>query len=257
MSIRVLIVEDESAAVKNLVSILQEIDSNIEIVGVIESIKDLFNWLSINNPPDLGFFDIQLTDGNVFDIFKKIQIGFPIIFTTAYSEYAINAFKVNGIDYILKPINIDAVRFGINKYKSMGKFNERVSEEKLLNILSQLNRATETEYKHSFLIHYKDRLIPVETNSFAYFFIESKIVYGITFDKKRYTIDYTLEELESVINSKHFIRVNRQFIINRKSISEIALYFNSRYHIKVKPITQTKIITSKTRSVKFKNWLDT
>ena len=256
MKTKILIVEDEYAAVNNLVSIINEIDSNIEILEIIGSIKDLKDWLKKNNPPDLGFFDIQLSDGNIFEIFQNVSIDFPIIFTTAYSEYAINAFKVNGIDYILKPINIESVKFSLSKYQSLGKFNAKITEKNLYDVILELNQNNKTDYKQSFLIHYKDRLIPVATDTFAYFFIENKIVYGLTFNKEKHVIEHTLEELENVLNPNNFFRVNRQFILNRKSIIEISIFFNSRYSIKVKPSSNIKIVTSKSKSTNIKNWLD-
>ncbi len=256
LNMKVIIVEDEHAAAKNLISILQEIDINIEVLAVIESVKDLFKWLSKNNSPDLGFFDIQLSDNNVFDIFQKIKIEFPIIFTTAYSEYAINAFKVNSIDYILKPLNVDSVKFGINKYKELDNYSGSLSEEKLRKILVEFNKLNEKSYKKSFLVHYKDRLIPVETSTFAYFIIENGIVYGITSSNKKYIINHTLEEIEKLLDPYFFKRVNRQFIINRKSIVEIALFFNERYSLKILPSSSTKIIMSKAKSSEVRVWLE-
>lgn len=252
---RVIIVEDEHAAAKNLMSILHEIDPSIEVIAVIESVKDLFLWVSNNNPPDLGFFDIQLSDKSVFEIFEQTTIDFPIIFTTAYSEYAINAFKVNSIDYILKPLNIASVKFGINKYRKLNNFTSNISEEKLRKIMLEVNQKNTTSFKKSFLVHFKDRLIPVETSLFAFFYIENGIVYGVTLSNKNYIISNTLEEIEHQLDPYFFKRVNRQTIINRKSIVEITLFVDARYSLKLKP-SNPKIIMSKSKSSEVRRWLE-
>lgn len=253
---KVIIVEDEYGAVKNLSSILKEIDNTIEIVKVADSVKDVHLWL-VNNPsPDLGFFDIQLSDGNVFEIFNKIEILFPIIFTTAFSDFAIDAFKVNGIDYILKPLNKESVEFGINRFKSLGGSSIEVNTSKLLKALKEIDDKKTVPFKKSILIHYRDRLKPVETKNISFFFIKDRIVYAVTKDNKKYTIDKSLEELEKIIDPKLFMRVNRQYIINRVSIIDISLHFNSRYSVRVTPNAPEKIIVSKSKSKVIRNWLE-
>ncbi len=253
---KIIIVEDEYAAASNLKSILYDIDPNIEILAVIESVKDLFKWLKNNNSPDLGFFDIQLSDDNVFEIFSMTGINFPIIFTTAYSEYAINAFKVNSIDYILKPVSLESVRFGIEKFKSQENLKGRLSEYKLRKMLLELNKLSSKKYKKSFLVHHRDRFIPVETRTFSYFYITNGVVYGVTTRNKKYVIDYTLEEIENQLDPDYFKRVNRQYIVNRKSIKEITLFFNSRYCLLVTPSSPEKIVMSKTKSSQIRKWLE-
>lgn len=257
MNMKVLIVEDEYTAANNLVSILNEIDSQIEVLAIVESVKDLFQWLKKNQAPDLGFFDIQLSDNNVFEIFSLIEIEFPVIFTTAYSEYAIKAFKVNSIDYILKPLSVETVKFGIDQYKSLDKKNESLSVIKLKRLLEEFTLPIDKNYKKSFLVHYKDRLIPVETMSFSYFYINHGIVNGVTATNDKYSLDYSLEELENMLDPCCFQRVNRQYIVNRKYIKEIGLFFNSRYSIKTSPASPDKIIMSKIRSSQIRKWLET
>jgi len=253
---KVIIVEDEYAAANNLVSILSEIDPKIEVVAIIESVKDLYRWIKENEVPHLGFFDIQLADNNVFEIFRQTDINFPVIFTTAYSQYAINAFKVNSIDYILKPLNLESVKFGINKYKTRDNLSGNLSEEKLRNILMEFAQSDEKKYKKSFLVHYKERFIPVEANSFSYFYIDNGLVYGITLENKKYMVDYTLDEIENQLDPDYFIRANRQYIVSRKSIKEVAVYFNAKYSMKVVPPSPTKIIMSKAKSAKVRQWID-
>lgn len=253
---KVIIVEDEYAAARNLVSILNEIDPDIIILDIIESVKDLQTWLHRNEFPDLGFFDIQLSDGNVFELLKYRDLDFPVIFTTAYNHYAIDAFKVNGIDYILKPINTEDVRYGIKKYKSLTKIGSNLDSIIIKSIIDDISEKESVVYKNSFLIPYKDKLIPVETITFAYFFISDSVVQGTTFDKKVYVISYTLDEIENMLEPNKFIRVNRQFIINKDAVVELIVHFNSRYKIKVKPSCQLPIISSKTRSSYIKQWLE-
>lgn len=253
---RVIIVEDEYAAARNLVAILHDIDADIEVLTILESVKELHRWLLNNPPPDLGFFDIQLSDSSVFDIFKLININFPIIFTTAFSQFAIDAFKVHSIDYILKPLSVDTVRFAINKFRSLEKFNGNISERKLREIMKELNQSEEPTYKKSFLVRVKDRLIPVETQSFAFFYIDSGTVHGVTNTNSKYLLEYTLEELENQLDPYFFQRVNRQYIVNRKSIKEIALHFHSRYSLKVIPTSADKIIMSKLKSSQIRKWLE-
>jgi DNA-binding LytR/AlgR family response regulator len=253
---KVIIVEDEYAAANNLVSILNEIDPKIEVVAIVESVKDLCSWIKENETPHLGIFDIQLADTNVFEVFRKTEIKFPVIFTTAYSEYAINAFKVNSIDYILKPLNIESVKFALDKYKARDTIKGSLSEEKLRKILMEFRQSDEKKYKQSFLVQNKERLIPVEANSFSYFYIDNGLVYGVTLENKRYMVDYSLDEIENQLDPEKFVRANRQYIVNRKSIVEIALHFNAKYSMKVAPPSPTKIIMSKSKSARVRKWID-
>jgi two-component system LytT family response regulator len=253
---KVIIIEDEFGASQNLIAVLRELEPQCEILAVLESVADTVRWIKNNPPPDLAFIDIQLSDEIAFNIFKKSEVKFPVIFTTAHDDYAIRAFKVNSIDYILKPINKKSVRFAINKYKELNKKHNSLKEEKIFKLLHEMKTTQEKRYKRSFLVHYKDRLLPKEVSDFAYFFIENDIVYGTTRDKQKYILNQKLENIEHQVDPDHFLRVNRQFIISRKAIKEVNLYFNGRFSLKVVPASPSPIIISKAKSSALKKWLE-
>jgi two-component system LytT family response regulator len=251
----VLIVEDEQGAAKNLQAVLEEINNNIDIMATIESVQETVNWINNNPTPDLGFFDIQLADGNSFEIFKKVRIDFPIIFTTAFDQYAIQAFKVNSIDYLLKPIKKKDLEFALDKYQNLYKDKEAQYFDNLFRLVSKFGLNKKIKTKKTFLIQFQDKLIPIATSDFAYFYIQHDTVYGMTFKKDKYVIDQKLENIEDQINAKEFFRCNRQYIVSRKAIKEATYYFNGRLLIKTNPQSTHEILISKAKSTEFKNWL--
>ena len=246
----VIIIEDEELAVRNLQSIFKEIGS-ITIIAVLESIVDTVEWFELNEDPDLVFMDIHLADGSAFEIFKLVDINCPVIFTTAYDAYALQAFKVNSIDYLLKPIDATAVKKALNKLKSMTKGN--VSSDELKKILSIIK--PNIDYKTHFLVNQKgDKLIPLIVSDIAYIYIDLNIVKAVTYDQKAFVMQYTIDELSAVLNPKDFYKANRQFIISRKAIKDVDLWFNSRLSINLKPTAPEKILVSKARITDFKLW---
>ena len=246
----VIIIEDEELAVRNLQSIFKEIGS-ITIIAVLESIVDTVEWFELNEDPDLVFMDIHLADGSAFEIFKLVDINCPVIFTTAYDAYALQAFKVNSIDYLLKPIDATAVKKALNKFKSMTKGN--VSSDELKKILSIIK--PNIDYKTHFLVNQKgDKLIPLIVSDIAYIYIDLNIVKAVTYDQKAFVMQYTIDELSAVLNPKDFYKANRQFIISRKAIKDVDLWFNSRLSINLKPTAPEKILVSKARITDFKLW---
>jgi two-component system response regulator LytT len=251
----VLIIEDEYGAAKNLRAVLKEIDRAIQVLAVIETVRDAVRWIQNNPSPDLAFFDIKLADGNSFEIFEKINIEFPVVFTTAYNEYAIQAFKVNSIDYILKPIQKEALEFALDKYQRIYPNNETPNSENLSKLISELGLLTKKRSRKTFLIHYQDRLLPVSVSDFAYIFIRNGIVYGMTFRKEKYVIDQKLDQIEEQIDPDEFFRINRQTIVSRKAIQEAVHYFNGRLKLKVMPPPQDDMLVSKAKASAFKNWL--
>ncbi len=253
---RIIIVEDEFGAAQNMLAVINEVDSGINIEAVLESVEATVNWINNNPKPDLGFFDIQLADDNVFRVFERTKVNFPVVFTTAYNEYAIQAFKVNSIDYILKPVSNDSVRFAINKYHNLKNFSKGFGENKLDKILKKIKGLEHRNYKRSFLVHYKDQLLPVEVEAIAYFYIGFGTVYGVTKDKKRYVLNQNLDDLEHLLDPEIFFRANRQLIVSRKAIKEINLYFNGRLSLKILPEFSEQIIISKARVPELKKWLD-
>ena len=246
----VIIIEDEELAVRNLQSIFKEIGS-ITIIAVLESIVDTVEWFGLNEDPDLVFMDIHLADGSAFEIFKLVDINCPVIFTTAYDAYALQAFKVNSIDYLLKPIDATAVKKALNKFKSMTKGN--VSSDELKKILSIIK--PNIDYKTHFLVNIKgDKLIPLIISDIAYIYIDLNIVKAVTYDQKTFVMQYTIDELSALLNPKDFYKANRQFIISRKAIKDVDLWFNSRLSINLKPTAPEKILVSKARITDFKLW---
>lgn len=246
---KVIIVEDEPGAANNLQSLLHEVAPHIQVLAILASIEEVVEWLKSHVHPDLAFFDIQLEDGLSFEIFRRTEIRFPVIFTTAFDQYAITAFKVNSIDYLLKPIREEDILFSFQKYEQLNKSN--VEKEIVSRILESLP-AKETT---SFLVHYKDKLIPVSVAEFAFFCIEHGLVYGYTLKHQKYPLDYTLEELEEALSNTHFFRANRQYIINRKAIRDIEIYFNGRLLINLISSPPEPVLISKARVPVFKSWI--
>ncbi|MBN1158789.1 MAG: response regulator transcription factor [Bacteroidales bacterium] len=247
----VVIVEDELLAVKNLKTVLDEI-GGINIIAVLESIAESVKWFESHLPPDLIFMDIHLADGLAFEIFEGTTIQCPVIFTTAYDEYALKAYKVNSIDYLLKPIDTQAVRKSIQKYRTLNPFHDMNTEfTKLLTLFRQLSR-----YKTNFLISKKgDKITPLPADSIAYIYIDNGIVKAITMDKASFTLENTLDEIAGMLNPSFFYRANRQYIVSRMAIKDVDLWFNNRLAVNLRFTAPERITISKERSRGFKSWL--
>ena len=248
-----LIVEDETAAAVNLKAILHTIDPEFNIIAVLESIEETVEYFEDKTQPtpDLVFMDIHLADGESFRIFDSVDITSPIIFTTAYDEYALRAFKVNSIDYLLKPIKVDDVRHAIEKFSRLSG-NEQTSYKNRINTMVE---STKSNNQRVFLVHYKDKIIPLNIDDVAYFYIANERVTAVTHSEERYNIDRTLEALQSSLPDDEFFRANRQFIIARKAVKDIAVWFGSRLSLNLAIETPEKIIISKARVPEFKQWL--
>lgn len=246
----VLIIEDENLAAENLMSYLDEI-GNIKVEAVLESVHDSVEWLKSHNHPDLVFMDIHLADGSSFEIFNHVEIRCPMIFTTAYDEYAVKAFKVNSIDYLLKPFDLEDVEQALEKFHNLKQSSTGSDElQKLIETLKPAKK-----YRTHFLVLQEgDKLVPLATRKIAYVYIDSRVVSAITTEGKRMPLDHTLEEIEALLNPNEFFRANRQFIIARESIKEANLWFNNRLAIKLDVKAPDDIIVSKARVSEFKNW---
>ena len=251
---KVIIVEDEINATKNLKALLNEIDKSISVIACLQTVNEAFKWIENNTLPDLAFFDIQLSDGLSFEIFEKTEVKFPVIFTTAFNQYAVRAFKVNSIDYILKPIKKKELAESIDKYRFL-KQNFLSRNEMLLPTLKSLPGEINQTFRKTLLVKKFDGLIPVITSDFAYFQISNTIVYGYTFNKERFVIDETIANLEKQLSSSVFFRANRQFIVSRNAIKEATFYFNRRFILKISPTPDENILISKARVSEFKDWL--
>lgn len=247
---RALIIEDEALAARHMQSILNEV-GNIQVIAVLDSIASTVEWFGENPQPDLVFMDIHLADGSAFKIFELITISCPIIFTTAYDEYAIKAFKVNSIDYLLKPITSEAVEKALDKMKQLTGATSMQSE--IQQLIASITK--EKAYKTHFLVHVKgSKLIPLQVKDIAYIFIENGSVKAVTFDDKSFVIENTLDELASMLNPSVFFRANRQFIIARDSVKEVDLWFNNRLALTLNVKVPDKILISKVRVSEFRNW---
>jgi len=246
---RILIVEDETAAYENLADIISEIDPLIQIAGNTESISQTVQWLKINNIPDLILMDIHLSDGSAFSIFKNITIETPIIFTTAYDDYAIDAFKVNSIDYLLKPIKVEELRRAIEKFKKW-------TRQDIIQYLSQLTHLQpEIRHKDKILISVKDKLLPIGLNEVSCFYTTDKSTSVILKNGKFYSYSKTLEQIEGTLNPKDFIRANKQFIVARNSVKNITIWFDNRLLITLEVEPPERIYVSKNKAAEFKAWI--
>ena len=248
----VLIIEDEKIAAYNLEKMLHQIDININVQNKIDSIEESVKWLS-NNAVDLIFLDIHLADGLCFKIFKQIKIKTPIIFTTAYDQYAIKAFKVNSIDYLLKPIEIQELEKSLEKFKELNQV--QIAKTIDFNALNNFYNK-KIEYQERFIVRYAQKIKSIKTNDVAYFYIDAESVFICTKDNNNYPIDYTLDKLENIIDPKEFFRINRQFIVNISSIENMHSLSKSRIKIELNPKPDNEIIVSYSRMSDFKKWLN-
>jgi two-component system LytT family response regulator len=262
---RVLLIEDEVTAANHVAALLQEIEPSLTILDVIDSVEDGRSKWSQLPTPDLIFSDIQLADGLSFSLLESVSVPCPIIFTTAYDEYAIRAFKLNSIDYLLKPIDRASLERSLQKYRSLA----RPATDDLIHQMQSLlsGRAfLKQSYRTSFLIQFRDRLMPLKVADVAYFSIEGGVVSATLFDRTSdrrstglpvsYPIDLKLEDLDNQLDPHQFFRANRQFIVARNSILEAELYFNGRLQLKIQPPTNQPILISKDRVPLFKRWME-
>ncbi len=252
---KVLIIEDELEAAKNIAWLLTKTEPTTQIVGSIESIEDGVAWFKTQPMPDLVLSDIQLSDGLSFRIFEQIRVTCPVIFTTAFDTYALQAFQVHSIDYLLKPITETALRAALEKYKSLNNNLLQQFSERLADLIQQTQKPTRT-YRRSFLVRYRDKMLPIKTESFSYFFTKDGLVYGCVREGSIYNIENSLEELEEKLDPSLFFRANRQFIVARDAIHEVEFYFTGRLSLKTQPLAAEKILISKERIPIFKKWFE-
>ena len=249
----VLIIEDETAAANNLQAILRKVAPSYNVLTVLESIEESVEYFedSTQTTPDLVFMDIHLADGESFRIFDKVTITTPIIFTTAYDEYALRAFKVNSIDYILKPIKEEDLRHAIDKLAQLSGVERSEYKSRVESMAS----TSKQENQRVFLVHYKDKIIPLSIDDIAFFYTSNEKVSAFTHSGEKYIVDRTLETLQSLLPADEFFRANRQFIVSRKSVKDIAVWFGSRLSLNLTIEAPEKIIISKARVPEFKQWL--
>lgn len=250
--IKAVIIEDEPLTANRLLRLIEKLQDDIHVVKVLQTVKEALEWLEENPEPDLYFMDIQLSDGLSFDIFSAYDITKPVIFTTAYDEYAIKAFKANGIDYLLKPV----VKADLEKsFQRFQQFHPMLATPDLQMILKEISQQQIT-YKSNFLVEWRDQLLSIPTTDIAYFWLSNKNTHFITRTNKVYVIPMTFDQLEKELDPVHFFRINRQFMISRLCIQHIHLYFGNRLKLQVIPDSTEEIIVSRERVPEFKIWLD-
>lgn len=247
----IVIVEDEVIAAQALSRLINEIRKDFNILCVLQSVEESIEWFTENTNPDLVFMDIHLADGSSFEIFEKVKIDCPIIFTTAYNEYALEAFEVNSIDYLLKPINKTRLIQAIAKF---GNFSYKKDNSQLITDLVATLNAKSNRYKSHFLIPYKDKLLPLAIDEIAYFYSELKIARVVCFNGQSYSLDFSLEELMKHLNPDLFFRVNRQYIVAHKAVNDLSIWFAGKLSINLCLKTPERILVSKARTTEFKSW---
>ncbi|WP_430815389.1 LytR/AlgR family response regulator transcription factor [Carboxylicivirga sp. RSCT41] len=252
---RVLIIEDEKPAVDNLKHLLNRYDSNIEVVGELDSIVSSVEWLSNPlNTVDLIFMDIHLSDGLSFEIFNKTQLNLPVIFTTAYNEYAIQAFKVNSIDYLLKPLDYDDLFRSMEKLESLRENLSSASQRLKLEELNEALLHYRKTYKERFMVKLGERIKSVTSDKIVLFYAEGRNAFILTTKGNRYIIDFKLEELEEMLNPATFYRISRSFIVNINHIQDVLVHSNSRLKIQFEQAFEKEVVVSREKVSHFKNW---
>ncbi|MDL2266159.1 LytTR family DNA-binding domain-containing protein [Parabacteroides sp. OttesenSCG-928-G07] len=246
---RVLIVEDETAAYENMVDMLAEIDPEINVIGNTESIKQTIKWLNSNPSPDLILMDIHLSDGSAFSIFEYVKVETPIIFTTAYDEYAIEAFRVNSIDYILKPIKIEDLERALNKFS-------KLTQGDLFQYIAQLtNLAGNKSYIDKLLIPIHDKLFPLDLKDVSFIYSTDRNITIYTKDGHEYPYAKPLDHIIKLLDPSDFIRANKQFIVARSSVKNITIWFDNRLLVTMDIEPPERIYISKNSASEFKNWV--
>lgn len=248
---KTLIIEDEKAALRNLKAAMKEVDADFEIVGETDSVTGTLEWFASHPMPELVFMDIHLADGSAFGIFEQADITCPIIFTTAYDEYALQAFRVNSIAYLLKPISSSDLQKAIDKLKMLeGAVQPTIDFQAVMHALKR-----EESYKTHFLVPVKgDRFVPVSVEQISYFYIDGGAVKAVTQSAEIFDFQQTLDELVEQLNPRQFFRANRQYIIAHKAITRVSLWFGGRMVLQLSPAANEKVIISKARVPAFKEW---
>lgn len=251
---RIVIIEDEPFAAEHLEEMIRQIKPGVKILAKLPTVQESVAWLRTHDDYDLVFTDIQLADGTCFEIFPEVAIKVPIIFTTAYDQYALRAFKVNSVDYLLKPIDKPALKTAFEKLERLR--NDSPSEPTFTPVqLQQLLQSMQPEYKKRFMVKIGDHLKLIPTEEIIYFFSQHKLTYLMTEAGKKYPIQYPLQELEDLLDPKQFFRINRQMLLRDRAIQDVATISNSRLKVKI-PHSKTAAVVSRERCAEFKEWLD-
>lgn len=253
---KTLIIEDEQFAGDKLIKLIHQYDPQIEILDQIDTVEDAVEWLEQNEVPDLLFLDIHLADGSSFEIFEQTEVNCPIIFTTAYDQYAIQAFKTKSVDYLLKPVKFDDLKAAMDKFKDLfgNKIYKGLSHE--MQALASLLQGQQKVFKARFLVKVGNIIKTISITEVAYFLFEDRTTLLTTKDKHRYPVKYTLDELELMLDPHQFTRANRQFIINIDAIHKIHPWFKGRLKLDLSPPQTADLVISADKTKGFKEWLD-
>ncbi|RPE08932.1 DNA-binding response regulator [Chitinophaga lutea] len=256
---KVIIIEDENLAIKRLIKLISGIDGRIEVVATLRSIAESVSWLSEHPAPDLIFMDIELADGQSFEIFKQVTVTSPVIFTTSYDQYALRAFEVNSVDYLLKPVEPEGLAQALNKHKAIqahyaGQAVKSVNITRLLNDLRE--SFDKKQYRKRFLVKSGNKQVSIETEEIAYFYRDGRITFFRTFGNGKFITDYTLEELEDeMLDPSLFFRINRSCIVAIKSVRTIESFPGNRLHLDLSPAFDKDSIVSRDKVAAFKDWI--
>jgi DNA-binding LytR/AlgR family response regulator len=250
----ILIIEDEPQAAKRMATLVHELIPGAKILASLDTVKRAVEWFKNNTAPDLALMDIQLADGLSFQIFEQTTVKCPVIFTTAYDEYALKAFKVNSIDYILKPVDKKELGAAVDKLRSIS--NTESNTRQLLDNIGQAVQMLMKKYKTRFVIKVGEHLKTVEVENIRYFFSQDKATFCVTDENRNYILDFTLEQLEEILDPEVFFRINRKYFVRSGSIQDIISYTNSRLRLVLKGSQDSDIIVARERVQEFKEWLD-
>jgi len=251
---KILIVEDEELAVKKLQKTLEMVDATAEVCGITDSIQSTVEWLQQNTTPDLVLMDIELADGQSFEIFNLTEVKCPVIFTTSYDEYALKAFKVNSVDYLLKPVQKDELQAAISKFKKMQPAaNNEISIDTLVKELQQ--KLQPKEFRKRFLVKHAQKLVSIEVNDIAFFYSDGRLNFFKTHDNRKFVVDYTMDELEDMLDPAKFYRISRSFYVSINSVEKIDDYFGNRLILGLKPTVDKEALVSREKVTDFKKWM--
>jgi DNA-binding LytR/AlgR family response regulator len=250
----ILIIEDEPQAAQLLENLLREIEPDCVIVDKLDSIKRSAKWFKNNSAPDVVFMDIQLADGLSFEIFDQVEITSPVIFTTAYNEYALKAFKVNSIDYILKPVDKGELRAALEKFRRLT--NNYPTQSRMLESIGQAMKMLTKKYKERFMVKVGEHLKTIDVENILYFYSQEKTTFCFSSENRNLILDFTLDQLEELLDPKCFFRINRKYIVSSKSIQDIISFTNSRLKLVLKGSQDNDVIVARERVQEFKDWLD-
>lgn len=254
---QLLIIEDELLGMETLTQFLREIDPSIQVTGHTDSISASVNWLQQHPAPDLILMDIELSDGQSFEIFNQVDIKSPVIFTTSYDEYALKAFKVNSIDYLLKPIKKEELKKALEKFRDLKKnFTAGSLPVTIETLIQDLAKQQAKTYRNRFLVKQGQRLISFETSDIAYFYADNRICFLVTWDKQKYIVDYSMEQLEGMLDPQIFFRANRAFIVQAKAVAQIHNFFSGKLKLLLTPSFENEdVIVSREKAAAFKDWM--